>query len=173
MTVWHLAIVRQPDQVYKSLYNTHIYINIIRHPPDRFWTTYNCEPRRRIRRSSSTVRTGLPLSGLGLSSFCISSDGCGTRYDGLRDPGKAICGAIVPSPGERCNCTAWLAACKQLLLNTSYADFLYYIFTQYIYQKYIQIFLHRLICVCLCVCEVPISSKYGICVCDDESCRCW
>lgn len=51
--------------------------------------TYNWEPRRRMRRSSSTVSTGLPLSGEpGDSSFCMSSEGCGTRNEGRREPGS-------------------------------------------------------------------------------------
>lgn len=84
--------------------------------------TYNCEPLLRMRLSSSTVNTGLPLSGLGDSSLLISSGGCGTRNDGLREPGKAIWWPKVTSPVERC--VAWAAACKTPGAKTSYADFL-------------------------------------------------
>lgn len=44
--------------------------------------TYNCEPRRRIRRSSSAKSAVSIFSGLGeLSLYAVVSDGAGTRND--------------------------------------------------------------------------------------------
>lgn len=84
-------------------------------------TTYSCEPRRRILRSSSTVSTGLPLSGdPGESSFWMSSEGCGTRKEGLLEPGSWMGGIMPPSPGDLCSCAAGAApACTSPGANTS------------------------------------------------------
>lgn len=83
----------------------------------KFMKAYNCEPRRRIRRSSSTIKTGLlALSGLGELSFCgWSSD------DGIRNDDRLE--AWPPPPPEFCWFETTCEACAKIPgAKTSYAE---------------------------------------------------
>lgn len=80
--------------------------------------TYNCDPRRRIRRSSSTKSAASIFSGLGEPSlYAVVSAGVGTRnderLDGLPPP---------PTPGEFDAAAAAAADANIDGAKTSYAE---------------------------------------------------
>lgn len=76
------------------------------------YDNYSCEPRRRMRRSSSTNNAVSLFSGLGeLFSLCAVGSGAGPRTDDLLDAGFAL-----PAAAEAAADASTDGA------NTSYAD---------------------------------------------------